>query len=60
MKAMTCPYCQVGEHSKVLNTKWRPRKQVIWRRRRCQKCGKNFTTHERTSPPFLLGPEGRH
>ncbi|HEX2252133.1 MAG TPA: ATP cone domain-containing protein [Thermoanaerobaculia bacterium] len=46
---MECPYC--GGSSKVVDS--RPTADGIRRRRRCEACGKRFTTHERLAPADL-------
>jgi len=41
---MVCIYC--GSTTSVTNSRLQKRVNQVWRRRQCQKCGSNFTTHE--------------
>lgn len=43
---MNCPYC-LNQETSVLESRTLPGSEGIRRRRRCVKCGKRFTTHER-------------
>lgn len=51
--AMRCPFCQVTE-TQVLDTRKLDSGAAIRRRRRCESCGRRFTTLERIEPPSLL------
>lgn len=44
-----CPYCQ-SEFSGVINSRSSSAKKTRYRRRKCQGCGKAFTTWEMTAP----------
>jgi transcriptional repressor NrdR len=50
---MRCPYCQANE-TQVLDTRKLDNSATIRRRRRCETCGRRFTTVERVEPPSLL------
>lgn len=50
---MRCPYCQDAE-TQVLDTRKLDHGATIRRRRRCEHCGRRFTTVERIEPPSLL------
>lgn len=50
---MHCPYCQATE-TQVLDTRKLDNGAMIRRRRRCERCGRRFTTVERIEPPSLL------
>jgi transcriptional repressor NrdR len=50
---MRCPYCQATE-TQVLDTRKLDQGATIRRRRRCESCGRRFTTIERIEPPALL------
>lgn len=50
---MRCPYCQATE-TQVLDTRKFDNGTTIRRRRRCETCGRRFTTVERVEPPSLL------
>ena len=41
---MVCIYC--GSETNVTNSRLQKRANQVWRRRQCQSCGSNFTTHE--------------
>jgi transcriptional regulator NrdR family protein len=41
---MVCIYC--GSDTNVTNSRLQKRVNQVWRRRQCQRCGSNFTTHE--------------
>lgn len=41
---MVCIYC--GNDTKVTNSRHQKAANQVWRRRRCLKCGNDFTTHE--------------
>lgn len=53
MRAMRCPYCQAND-TQVLDTRKLDNGATIRRRRRCERCGRRFTTIERIEPPSLL------
>jgi len=44
---MRCPFCSHDE-TQVVETRESDEGDVVRRRRRCQKCGKRFTTYERS------------
>jgi transcriptional repressor NrdR len=50
---MRCPYCQAYD-TQVLDTRKLDNGATIRRRRRCESCGRRFTTLERVEPPSLL------
>ena len=50
---MRCPYCQAND-TQVLDTRKFDHGSTIRRRRRCEVCGRRFTTVERIEPPSLL------
>jgi len=50
---MRCPYCQAND-TQVLDTRKLDNGATIRRRRRCESCGRRFTTLERVEPPSLL------
>lgn len=50
---MRCPYCQAND-TQVLDTRKLDNGATIRRRRRCESCGRRFTTVERIEPPSLL------
>lgn len=50
---MRCPYCQAND-TQVLDTRKLDQGASIRRRRRCEQCGRRFTTIERVEPPSLL------
>ncbi len=50
---MRCPYCQATD-TQVLDTRKLDHGATIRRRRRCEACGRRFTTVERIEPPTLL------
>ncbi len=50
---MRCPYCQAAD-TQVLDTRKLDHGATIRRRRRCERCGRRFTTVERVEPPSLL------
>lgn len=50
---MRCPYCQAND-TQVLDTRKLDNGATIRRRRRCEACGRRFTTVERIEPPSLL------
>lgn len=50
---MRCPYCQAND-TQVLDTRKLDQGATIRRRRRCESCGRRFTTIERIEPPALL------
>ena len=50
---MRCPYCQAYD-TQVLDTRKPDNGATIRRRRRCELCGRRFTTLERVEPPSLL------
>lgn len=50
---MRCPYCQAND-TQVLDTRKLDNGDTIRRRRRCERCGRRFTTVERVEPPSLL------
>jgi transcriptional repressor NrdR len=50
---MRCPYCQAND-TQVLDTRKLDQGDTIRRRRRCERCGRRFTTVERVEPPSLL------
>ncbi|WP_029215065.1 transcriptional regulator NrdR [Kallotenue papyrolyticum] len=50
---MRCPYCQATD-TQVLDTRKLDQGASIRRRRRCEQCGRRFTTIERVEPPSLL------
>jgi transcriptional repressor NrdR len=41
---MVCVYCGSATH--VNNSRLQKRNNQVWRRRKCEKCGQIFTTHE--------------
>jgi transcriptional repressor NrdR len=50
---MRCPFCQAND-TQVLDTRKLDNGATIRRRRRCERCGRRFTTVERIEPPSLL------
>lgn len=50
---MRCPYCQASD-TQVLDTRKLDNGATIRRRRRCESCGRRFTTVERIEPPALV------
>src|SRR5689334_16349943 len=50
---MRCPYCQAAD-TQVLDTRKLDGGATIRRRRRCENCGRRFTTVERIEAPSLL------
>ena len=56
---MRCPFC-AHEDANVVDTRSNPGTNVIWRRRRCHKCDKRFTTYERVElrMPRLVKKDG--
>lgn len=54
---LRCPHC--GEFlSKVIDS--RGNAKTVWRRRRCESCGKKFSTAEQVIPPKKATPKTRH
>jgi transcriptional repressor NrdR len=49
---MKCPYCRTAI-SDVFNSRSTKFGTQIWRRRRCQQCGRSFTTYEAADLGFL-------
>jgi transcriptional repressor NrdR len=41
---MVCIYC--GHDTEVVNSRKKARQPLVWRRRRCEQCVAQFTTHE--------------
>jgi len=56
---MRCPFCQ-SEDTQVVDTRSNPEANTIRRRRKCQGCGKRFTTYERVDlkMPRLVKKDG--
>src|SRR5947207_2231867 len=50
---MKCPFCRQSE-SEVYNSRATKFGSQTWRRRRCLKCGKSFTTYEAADLSFLV------
>jgi transcriptional repressor NrdR len=50
---MRCPYCRTAD-TQVLDTRKLDQDAAIRRRRRCEHCGRRFSTVERIEPPSLL------
>ncbi len=50
---MRCPYCRTAD-TQVVDTRKLDQDATIRRRRRCESCGRRFTTVERIEPPSLL------
>jgi transcriptional repressor NrdR len=55
-----CPYCGSFDN-KVMDSRFRDEGNVIRRRRKCQDCGKRFTTYERIEEhlPMVVKKDGR-
>jgi transcriptional repressor NrdR len=49
---MVCPFCQ--STTGVYNSRSRPQRLVVWRRRRCGNCREAFTTYERIDLSYLV------
>ncbi len=50
---MKCPYCS-NEETKVIDKRGTEEKLATRRRRECLKCGKRFTTYERTETDLMI------
>src|SRR3954463_3579860 len=57
---MKCPFCNF-EEDKVVDSRESKEGESIRRRRECLKCGKRFTTYERTDeiPYMVVKKDGR-
>jgi transcriptional repressor NrdR len=50
---MVCPFC-LHKKTSVYNSRHGSKLNVMWRRRRCDACGKQFTTYESADPASIL------
>jgi len=54
---MVCPFCG-NKDTSVYNSRQTIRLNNVWRRRRCELCGKTFTTTETIDPATVLRVKG--
>jgi transcriptional repressor NrdR len=50
---MVCPFC-LHKKTNVYNSRKTAKLNTTWRRRRCEACGREFTTHETADPQSIL------
>jgi transcriptional repressor NrdR len=50
---MVCPFC-LHKKTSVYNSRATKRLNATWRRRRCEACGREFTTRENADPESIL------
>lgn len=50
---MVCPFC-LHEKTQVYNSRQTRKLNQTWRRRRCEACGREFTTREHADPGTIL------
>ena len=50
---MVCPFC-LHKKTNVYNSRSTARLNATWRRRRCDDCGREFTTRESADPASIL------
>lgn len=43
--------CTCGAETRVLNTRGRPSRDIVWRQRQCVACGRLFSTYESVVRP---------
>ena len=55
---MTCPFC-LHKKTSVYNSRPTTRLNTTWRRRRCQACGREFTTRESADAESILHVDGK-
>lgn len=55
---MVCPFCS-NKATSVYNSRQTSRLNNVWRRRRCDKCHKVFTTNESVDPGSVIKVGGR-
>jgi len=50
---MVCPFC-LHKKTSVYNSRKTTKLNATWRRRRCESCGREFTTRENADPESIL------
>ena len=50
---MVCPFC-LHKKTSVYNSRRTSKLNLTWRRRRCESCGREFTTRESADPHSIL------
>lgn len=50
---MVCPFC-LHKKTEVYNSRQTAKINATWRRRRCESCGRSFTTRESADPESIL------
>ncbi len=50
---MVCPFC-LHKKTAVYNSRQTTKVNATWRRRRCEACGRSFTTRENADPESIL------